>query len=150
MAAVINTHCGVDGQVKGPRLTKACEERACRKSRTAFEDSIVSLYAGGRTVHEIQGYPAESYRTEVPRPGQHGDRQRVGAWLAKGSSARDNSIAYKRLLRCRIARISCFLALRRLTVEGIKCDRLNRLKIDDDRNSGNRMRRLCQRPPPRL
>jgi transposase-like protein len=32
---------------------------------TAFDDSIVSLYAGGLTVREIQGYLAEAYGTEV-------------------------------------------------------------------------------------
>src|SRR6202451_4863278 len=32
---------------------------------TAFDDSIVSLYARGLTVREIQGYLAESYGTEV-------------------------------------------------------------------------------------
>src|ERR1700710_278663 len=33
---------------------------------TAFDDSIVALYARGLTVREIQGYLAESYGTEVP------------------------------------------------------------------------------------
>jgi putative transposase len=32
---------------------------------TAFDDSIVALYARGLTVREIQGYLAESYGTEV-------------------------------------------------------------------------------------
>jgi transposase-like protein len=32
---------------------------------TAFDDSIVSLYARGLTVREIQGYLAEAYGTEV-------------------------------------------------------------------------------------
>jgi len=32
---------------------------------TAFDDSIVALYARGLTVREIQGYLAETYRTEV-------------------------------------------------------------------------------------
>ena len=32
---------------------------------TAFDDSIVSLYARGMTVREIQGYLAEAYGTEV-------------------------------------------------------------------------------------
>ena len=32
---------------------------------TAFDDSIVALYARGLTVREIQGYLAEAYGTEV-------------------------------------------------------------------------------------
>jgi transposase-like protein len=32
---------------------------------TAFDDSIVALYAPGLTVREIQGYLAEAYGTEV-------------------------------------------------------------------------------------
>jgi len=37
----------------------------CARRFTAFDDSIVALYARGLTVREIQGYLAESYGTEV-------------------------------------------------------------------------------------
>jgi hypothetical protein len=37
----------------------------CARRFTAFDDSIVALYARGLTVREIQGYLAEAYGTEV-------------------------------------------------------------------------------------
>jgi putative transposase len=46
---------------------------------TAFDDSIVALYARGLTVREIQGYLAEAYgHRSQSRPDQHGDRRRAG------------------------------------------------------------------------
>lgn len=54
---------------------------------TAFDDSIVALYARGLTVREIQGYLAESYGTEVSpdliSTGTDGVLAEVTAWQAR-------------------------------------------------------------------
>jgi transposase-like protein len=71
---------------------------------TAFDDSIVALYARGLTVREIQGYLAEAYGTEVGHDlistVTDGVLTEVAAWQSRPAGAGLSGVTTRVVRRC--------------------------------------------------